>query len=229
MFLTAAARFVEHELTALRDDEFWHNRWSPALAESPAGCPPPYAGLGTSSANLIHHAYHVLMLERAIDKPITDLEEVVEFGGGYGSFARLFRKLGFAGGYHVYDFPELNALQRYYVASVAAAENDSSCGAQFVATDDQTGLPTPGTQESLFVALWSLSETPAPEREPWIQRIHSASYVLIAFQEQFEDVDNRRWFESMQATSPSHAWSTWEIPHLPGNHYLIGSAPSTGA
>ncbi len=222
MFISPDEEFVATELAELQASGDWQERWSHALLESPAGCPAPYRGFKASSGTLIHHAYHLLILERTIGRRIENLREMVEFGGGYGSFARLVYGLGFDGRYHVYDFPELNALQRYYVNSVAAADGGAAFPDTFVSTSDRLALPTVHADDSLFVALWSLSETPLHERELWIGRIAAAGHVLIAYQAEFEDVGNDAWFGALQTRVRSHAWSRLAISHLPGHAYLIG-------
>src|SRR4051812_18782956 len=128
--------YIETELSALTQSPRWAGTWEQALVEDPVGCPPPFPGLRSSSSNLIHHAYHVHRLLESTGRSLEDLDRIVEFGGGYGSFARLATRLGFGGVYHVHDFPELAALQRYYVRSVAALRDDASIDERFSSSSD---------------------------------------------------------------------------------------------
>jgi hypothetical protein len=147
---------------------------------------------------------------------------VIEFGGGYGSFARLAFRLGFPGQYHVYDFPEMTALQRYFVASVAEHRGNGAFAERFHATPEMAALPQANPDNGLFVALWSLSETPAEQREPWVEIVGGSSAVLMAFQHQFEATDNRAWFADLQLRVPQLRWVVEEIEQLPGNAYIFG-------
>jgi hypothetical protein len=219
MFVSYAA-YVATELNALRNDEAWSARWSPALIEDPTGCPSPSRLMAESSGNLIHHAYHVLVAEQRLG-PLASFDEIVEFGGGYGSFARLLRRLGVSSPYQIHDLPEFSALQRYYLASVAAHRADPSMVRDVTWASTRAEIPE-ASGRRLFVALWSISEVPLAARTQWCEVIDEASSVLIAFQSKFEGINNVEWFNDLQAELDLQ-WDTWEIPHLPGNHYLLGS------
>ena len=51
---------------------------------------------------------------------------------------------------------------------------------------------------SLFIANWSLSETPIKFRKKFKIIIKKSKYILIAFQENFEDIDNLKYFYSLK-------------------------------
>ena len=69
-----------------------------------------------SSNNLLHHAYNLLQLD--LHTPLHKLPTILEFGGGYGSTARLAFRLGFQGTYLIFDLPEFSALQRFYLSTL---------------------------------------------------------------------------------------------------------------
>lgn len=148
--------------------------------------------------NMVHQAYHLHHWLSSGNR-LDDLGSVVEFGGGYGSMALLFRQLGYKGDYRIYDFPELQLLQRYYLAT---------CGVHDVLFP--TKMPKSG---DLLIALWSLAEVRLPDREAILD---GADYLhtLISYSECWDEDDNVAYF----ATWPGkHV----PIPHLPGNVYLI--------
>lgn len=215
------AAWVDQELRALRKSGAWQSTWRSALEEDPTGCPPPHSRHRQSSGNLIHHAFHAHRLREITGRSLDDFAQIVEFGGGYGSFARLALRLGFVGEYHIHDFPEFAALQRYYMRSVATLRGGYP-GANFAASADPADTPAPDPDSGLFVALWSLSETPLAERDPWIDAIGGASAALMAFQHEFEGTDNHVWFEKLKTRAPDLRWTISEIPHLPGNAYAVG-------
>jgi hypothetical protein len=215
------AQWTNKELRALRASDAWASTWRSALEEDPTGCPPRHARCRQSSGNLIHHAYHVQRLREITGRSLEDFAQIVEFGGGYGSFARLAFRLGFTGTYHVHDFPEFAALQRYYLRSVMAVRGlDLPAG--FTASAEQADTPAPDPDGGLFVALWSLSETPPADREPWIGAVGGSAAALLAFQHEFEGTDNRAWFESLRTRAPDLQWTLSDIAHLPGNSYAVG-------
>ncbi len=223
-------RCVRTELRALRCAQDWETRWRPALTEDLAGFPMPFPPYPTSSATLIHHAFHVLQFEQATGRRVTDFERCVEFGGGYGSLARLFGRLGFGRGYHLHDLPELSLLQQFFLASIS----DPQCAAAGYALSpsfssrlaDARSLIEGGSRP-LFIATWSLSETPVQTRERWRPLLDRCSAFLLGYQDRFEGIDNTRWFTDYAATRPDIAWNHRPIGHRPANAYLIGASASS--
>src|SRR5205807_1894491 len=48
--------------------------------------------------------------------------------------------------------------------------------------------------------------------------------LFIAYQRRFGGVDNLEYFRSWKrATGERVRWHEWEIDHLPGNYYLVGT------
>ena len=170
---TGNAPYIANELAYLRGLPDWDSRWKNALKESRVGNPSLYPAFPASSANLIHHAYHVSRFERVSRLPVKDSSSVVEFGGGYGSMCRLFFKLGFLGTYAILDLPVLTAMQQFYlslsdypVIMSAHARRDpvvAFCTSSLQELDDCLNLDK-GRAKSLFIATWSLSEAPPPLR-----------------------------------------------------------------
>lgn len=238
MFLSNAS-YVASELRHLKRLPDWKNRWREAIDETPIGRPRPYLRHPRSSGNLIHHAYHVARFESELGMKVKDLGLVFEFGGGYGSMARLFHKLGFDGRYLIFDFPYFSALQRFFLRSIGMhADLEEDC----VNTSEQASehedricclsdfdilnavLPqSSGIRNQLFIATWSISETPLSIREKIMPLARDFDYFLIAFQHRFGEMDNiayfRDWTESM---GPQYQWRLLPIEHLPENSYLFG-------
>jgi hypothetical protein len=215
----AKSGYSSAELGALMCHHAWSRRWRAALAEDPCGCPTPSRLAPDMSDNLIHHVYHALTIEEHLGD-IQDFAQIVEFGGGYGSFPRIVRRLGVAAHYHLHDLPEFTALQRYYLASVALHRGEPAIGRNVTwgsAIDELPARKAP----RLFLAFWSLSEMPLSERAPWRDVITESDGVVIAFQAKFEDADNMLWFDMLQ-NQREFTWSCWEISHLRGNFYLVG-------
>ncbi len=105
--------FIEYEPYIRNELDYLKNNPSLLLEESSFGTPTRLYYYYKSSANLIHHNYHVARILNHFGIQINDLNQVLEFGGGYGSMARVFYKLGFTGKYAIYDFPAFNSSRRY--------------------------------------------------------------------------------------------------------------------
>jgi hypothetical protein len=220
---------VVRELPALRFSAKWP-LFRKAVVESPVGNPIRFIYHPESSGNLLHHCYHILRFEEATGANAAKMDLVVEFGGGYGSMCRLFHRLGFKGRYFIYDLPEFSAIQRYFLKSLNLPLRDPAQGveesgiylfsdfAQIQRAIDAQPIPP----ASAFVATWSLSESPIELRDRFLPLVKPFSYFLIAFQDRFEDVDNRVYFEDFRNTTPEVTWKPKALRHLPCNNYLFG-------
>lgn len=230
--------YVAAEWRYLKGLPDWKSRWRAAIDETPIGRPRPYPRYPRSSGNLIHHAYHVARFENETGVRVDTLKQVFEFGGGYGSMARLFFQLGFKGRYVIFDFPYFSALQRFFLRSIGMqADLDDACTAQasseqgagrICCLSDGELLRATLAADSpaggrLYLATWSISETPLSVREQIMPQVRDYDYFLIAFQHQFEEIDNRAYFHDWaESMGSGYQWTLLPIEHLPGNSYLFG-------
>jgi hypothetical protein len=223
--------YISTELSFLKHSPDWNTRWRPAIQESPAGHPIPYIFYPASSGNLIHHAYHLAQLEEKTRVRAQDIGLVFEFGGGYGSMCRLFYNLGFEGRYIVYDLPPFSALQRYYlkilglpVQSVTEFMKSKTGIVCISDTQDLKALLSESLEasDSLFLATWSISESPIRVRDSVLPLLYDFGLFLIAYQQRFGEIDNAQFFSNWKEVASRVRWNNWQIEHIPGNYYLIG-------
>lgn len=212
--------WISVELDALlEDDAKYGTRWRVALREDQVGSPMPCTLYPESSGNLIHHAYHVLQIERAFGRRVSDYRTIVEFGGGYGSLCRLIHRLGFTGKYSIYDLPAFSALQRRYLAAVGIHGVECVEGPGVVISRGELS-------PALFIATWSLSESPLEVRESVERGLNNFDNILIAYQESFDGIDNLTYFQDLARRFEVFSWHDEEIAHLPGSRYLFGTRQS---
>jgi glycosyltransferase involved in cell wall biosynthesis/tetratricopeptide (TPR) repeat protein len=220
---------IEVELKYLQLLPDWL-QWKEAIKESPVGNPKPYFAYPESSGNLIHHAYHLAQLMRWTGCALTEATQIVEFGGGYGSMCRLAHQLGFKGQYVIFDIPEFSNLQEYFLKSIGLStvvvknqvtEIDRHISLHWD-IDKLSQQLSNATSNMTFVATWSISEAPVSVREQVFNLVADAKFYLIAYQEDFEGVNNLEYFAQFAQNKPNYQWYGWAIEHLPGNHYLIG-------
>jgi hypothetical protein len=206
-----------------------------ALTESPVGRPlvNPYYPL--SSPLLVQHGYHLVRLLEATDLDLTALRLVVDFGAGYGSFFRLLRNLGYRERYLIWDLPVMSALQRFYLRNVFPGPGgEPPNNLEWLTSGDPEAAPIIARHcaqrsPALFIATWSLSETPLAVRERIAPTLSGFSHLLIAYQRRFGENDNVSYFQSLQRSLPQFAWQHAQCPIFRGNFYLIGkrAAPET--
>ena len=226
------ASYTRTELRSLRRRPDWATRWRHAIRESVVGNPIPCVIHPSSSSNLIHHAYHVAQFEEKTGLGVQDVDFVFEFGGGYGSMCRLFNNLGFRGTYVIFDLPEFSALQAYYLTTLGLTVHTDRSPARpgeqgVVCTSDLERVgeliaSRAGPKNSVFVGTWSISESPVALRDRVLPLTDRFLGFLIAYQDQFGEADNRAFFDAWKATRPDVQWTSWKIPHLPFDSYLVG-------
>ena len=222
------ADYINVELKYLQSHKQWDTRWKIAIQESHNGCPEPFYRYLKSSGNLIHHAYHLARFEDKTGLMVNELDNILEFGGGYGSMCRLAHNLGFKGKYVIYDFPHFSNLQKFYLNSLGLT----------LRTDDQFHLNNgiyclnnlndliavdPREKKSLFIATWSISESPLFIRERMLSQIVLYDAQLIAFQECFGEIDNLSFFKQRLEFNSCKNTYIENITHLTGNpsYYLF--------
>lgn len=184
--------------------------WMRFLAEDALGAPRLLPGTNTS-ATLLQKAYHLVRFQRATGRRVSDFA-VTEFGPGYGAMTKLLHRLGVRA-LRLYDLPEFAALQRYYL---------SLLGIEAETISPPVALPH-GGPGSMFIATWSLSETPLSLRHEMQDAMLSYDAFLIGFKEQLLEIDNVSYFKTLMRSTPQITWTQEPIYSLPGDHrYLFG-------
>lgn len=224
--------FIKPALESLRQSEKWQSRWQDATRESKVGMPLKFPGYAESSGNLIHQVYNLSRFEEHSGRGVEEFKVIVEFGGGYGRTCLLAHKLGFSGSYFIFDLPEFSALQRFYLkmngVQVLDEGNDGEArdGVVCLSDLDELRAALESRAIDLFIANWSLSETPLELRREFLPLVAAARNYLVAYQNDFGEVDNRQFFSDWSTRQPDVAWTNVPIEHLPSNNYLIGTRNS---
>jgi hypothetical protein len=200
-----------------------------ALTESPVGRPlvNPYYPL--SSPLLVQHGYHLVRLLEVTELELSTLRLVVDFGAGYGSLFRLLRNLGYRERYLIWDLPVMCALQRFYLRNVfpTGPGGQPPGNLEWLISGDSAAAAAVSRhcaqhQPSLFIATWSLSETPLAVRERIAPTLAGFTHILCAYQRSFGEHDNVQYFQSLEKSLPGFDWQHTECPIYRGNFYLIG-------
>lgn len=224
------AEYVTPELKCLKSRVDWSNRWRQAIEESSVGHPVPHWQYPRSSANLIHHAYHLDQFEEKTMLQVHTMDFVFEFGGGYGSMCRLFHNLGFQGKYVLFDLSDFSSLQKFYLKSIGLAVHPLKSfekekkGCVCISGTEQLRhiLSNSHAGNSMFIATWSISEAPIEFRNNILPLTADFGAFLIAYQHRFKEVDNITFFRNWAANQKDIECYDWEIEHIPKNRYLMG-------
>ena len=199
MFFLHNRFFVYSELKTLKNDKKWP-LYKNLIKEDAIGNPIRYFLYQNSSGNRINHVYHLSVLSRELNINLNEIKKVFEFGGGYGCMARIFSKINRKIKYTCFDTYYVNLLQYYYLK-----HNNLDVGFSiknnYTLISDLKRINNRHitNRKSLFIANWSLSETPIKFRNNFITIIKKNDFILICFQEKFEDINNLQYFNSLKS------------------------------
>ena len=167
------------------------------MEEDNIGDPVRYFLYPNSSGNIINHVNHLLKLKNYLQINLKKIKYIFEFGGGYGCMARIFYKINKNIKYSIFDTKLVNLIQYYYLK-----QNKMDVGFknknQFTLENETLKLNNKKQKQSLFLANWSLSEAPINYRNKFLKLIDKYDYIFIAFQEYFEEVNNRQYFNNFE-------------------------------
>lgn len=224
--------FVIPELKYLKARPDWHSRWKRAIIEDKVGKQTPFFLYPKSSGNLIHHAYVVANYEEKTGRKVDQADFIFDFGGGYGSVCRLIHKLGFKGKYLIFDISVFTQIQIFFLKSIglpvytyeefkkvdrgicciSSYDQLKECFADYKRMPDSNRL---------FIAMWSISESPISVREPIMNNMELFNNFIVGYQDMFGEVDNRKYFSEIKKKNV--AWHDRPLKQLPRHNLLVGS------
>lgn len=223
-------KYILKEYKSLKSSNDFNNYWYKGI-ESEIGQPITCKRFNYTDGNSIHSAYHIQQFEEKTNLKINQFDFVFEFGGGYGCMCRLFNNFGFNKKYAIFDLPAFSMLQKYYLESsgykVLTIEEFSTAQSGILCLSDIDVLKTilksiSEHDKNLFIATWSISETPMKLRNEIFRFLEKINFFLITYQNRFKEIDNIDYFKGIQKKFMNIKWDNTTIKHIPGNNYLIG-------
>lgn len=191
MVILTGGRALRQEL-AFIEQRLDRERLAWLLEEDLVGQPVLMEGSYRTSHSVVHHLYHLLRFATATGADPAAFGRTVEWGAGYGGFARVHRR--WHGGRPtqvLIDLPVFSLIQWLYLSTVFGPEAVS-----LVTSPEATIQPgkisivpvglagaVTGTAD-LFVSTWALSESAAAAQDfvagaEWF----GAKHLLLAYQE----------------------------------------------
>lgn len=199
--------YIQAELNAvLKDVNFSENLKKGGIISS--------VGSPISNENHIHMLFH---LQQFCNKKgysyLENCKRVLEFGGGFGNMAYIVSKINPNVEYTIFDFPEFNLLQQWYLE--ANGITNVKCVSDLTEVKNDPNY-------NLLIGTWSLSEAPLDFRNTFLNGLNIDSF-LIAYQKSFDDpssfmnINNNDYFASFSEKTHFN----YKIEHLFGEQYYL--------
>ena len=195
--------FTRKHLDILRAREDWASRWEPATKVE-------------FTTNAVNHSFYLTKLEDTV-KSIDKVDFIFEFGAGFGNMCRLVKSLGFKGKYIIFDFPELLAIQKYYLSTYnIEASDDLQSDVTLCCDMAKLQSMIQGKENALCISNHALEEAPDSVMFEVLSYVKDFEMFLFAFsggKDKFEDFVAQNNIKHLNE----------EFPSMKG-HYIIAGA-----
>jgi hypothetical protein len=203
--------------------------WKKLIKEINVGNPIRFFLYPKSSGNKIFQTFHLKKYYDFNKSNLLKYKFIFEFGGGYGNMAHTFKRINPKIKYIIFDTPEVNLLQYYYLSkcnlSVGIGIKNIYKNIVLLSSIDELKkiIKINQFKKKLFIANWSLSETPLIFREKLKFIFKYFDDQLISFQNKFEKVDNFKFFKKINAINIKKKRMSIiiPVPMLKNNNYLF--------
>jgi len=212
MFFIHNRLFIKNELNEIRNDKKFFFLWKNLIKEDEVGDPIRYFLYPESSGNRIRQVYHLKKFCDFSNINIKLIKKVIEIGGGYGCMARIFFKISQKIKYIIFDTFEVNLLQYYYLKinklKVAIENKKSKINLIYSVNKFNNCINYRNGSKTLLIANWSLSEMPLKLRNKIIKLIFKIPYIIISFQDKFENINNVKYFKKIKKKLDEKGYKT---------------------
>lgn len=197
------------------------------IVGKPVHLPPPN---DKTTHNTIHHIYHQELFFDTSKVLAKDISGVVEWGGGYGNFAKLWMRRFKSDSpdltYTIIDTSLFCCIQWLYLSSIFG--EDSINLLRKKGDKIQKGkinlvplalLDSTNIKGDLFVSTWGLSES-AREAQDYVVKHgwFNAEHLLIGFQDSHKDLP---YASRLGELAKKDGAKIIDISFIPNNHYAI--------
>lgn len=161
------------------------------LLEDYVGDPILFAPAYMASHNALAHLRHLVQFSDATGQDTGKIETVIEWGGGYGSLAKIFtRQRLIPGTYIIIDSPIFSCLQWIYLSAIFGEKEihlvkhpADSIKAGKINLLPLCFLTGQKIQADLFIATWALCESSLAAQDYILSRSwFQAKNILLAYQ-----------------------------------------------
>lgn len=227
MFVSGGGRAMKTELDFL-EKNYTKNELGKYLSEEAIGMPILMNKKYVTSHNSIRHLYHLARFLSKTAADIGSLKTVVEWGGGYGNFAKIFCRVNKNTTYIIIDTPLFSCIQWLYLSVVLGRDK-----VNFLKREE--GLIIRGMinivplgfvekvniKPDLFVSTWALSESSEFSQDYVLAKnFFESKHLLISYQKSTPVLPVADRINGIIRTQRLHIINE-PIDHIPGSNYLF--------
>jgi len=226
MFMTAGGKWLREELTFL-ENKVSKAKLRSLLVEDYVGEPLLLNSTYLTSHGSIHNLYHLIRFSDKTGCDLNQISSVVEWGGGYGNLAKLFKRLSDnEPTYIIIDTPLFSCIQWLYLSTVV--------GEQYVhllqnAVDSIVPeklnlvpicfLDNCQIKGDIFISTWGLSESSEYAQDLVMsKKWFGARHLLLGYQDRGGAFP---YGDRVGILAAQHGAVIEDIGFLPGNHYAF--------
>lgn len=227
MFVGRRTKYIYLELLKLIKHKKYFKKLKRLLHCNNFGKPPTFPInllIKNTNSNMIHQAYHLLKLKQETNINLDDIENVFEFGGGYGALCKIFDNEGFNGNYYIYDLPLMSNIQKYWITN----SNFTNLKNIYLINDIKNISEIKKNifdKKNLFISNWALSESPIELRNEFKEFLHCFEFISLAIQKNFQGVNNLSYIDELKKDLLSSAnmfLFEKKIDHIKNSSYVYG-------
>ncbi|MFO0955415.1 MAG: hypothetical protein U0526_02670 [Candidatus Saccharibacteria bacterium] len=228
MFVESKGLWLETQLEYLAEKYPSNTKLKKILHENIIGRPSLIVKKYSTSHNSVHHLYHLERFKESTNIHLDDISTVVEWGGGYGNLAKIYRRLSPKSTYTIIDTPLFTSIQWLYLSSVLGEKINVLDSKRSKIIEGKINLlpiglvkeVDLGTHNDLFISTWAISESSKAAQKFVIDNnMFEAKHVLLGYQDSTEELpeaSNTIKLAKLRKLKPS------PIDFIPGNYYIFG-------
>jgi hypothetical protein len=113
-----------------------------------------------------------------------EIKSIIEIGGGYGDMSLMIRQFGYTGHYTIYDLPEVNIIQKYFLSN-----HNVNQDTKLTSNLDELG------PADLVIATWSITEIPLDLRNQIFNKLKNSKGWLLTHENEIFGINNQEWVD----------------------------------
>ena len=179
-----------------------------------------------TSANTVHHLYHMYRFQKEVAVKLGAINSVVEWGGGYGNMAKLWYRHSPGVTYTIIDSALFSTIQWLYLTSTLGPSCVNLLDSKNARLKEGTINLVPlallkqtTINGDLFISTWGLSESSMAAQDYVLKkRWFNSQHLLLGYQKSSNDLPTA---SRLGQIARDDSAKIIDIDFIPGNYYAF--------